>query len=420
MRLLDGPRVLVTDAHSTSALGVVRSLGAQRMRVTVAGEEGRFNLAAHSRYIARAITCAPAEERPLQFADRIGEELQANRYDLLIPVTDTSVTIISRQRERFDALTTVALPPEPALRAALDKGLTVKVAEENGVAVPRTWRFDSMAALEVAARDLSYPCVVKPRFSRCWDGVGKIVRGSVHYATSPEALLRVYRERPHAPDLFLVQELVTGTGTGVFVLADHGTPVALFAHKRLRESSPTGGRASLAESLPLDARLVEPATRILKALAWHGVAMVEFKDPGEPHPPVLMEVNGRFWGSLPLALAAGVDFPALLASLIFRGSASAPHTYAVGVRCRHLKGDLGHLAAVLKGRPKEWTGPFPGRLETIAAMTPWPGRWRPYNFRLSDPLPALLESWHVLAEDVAAVARLARRKASSRLAHQQS
>ncbi len=40
--------------------------------------------------------------------------------------------------------------------------------------------------------------------------------------------------------------------------------------------------------------------------------MVEFKADARTGTPYLMEINGRFWGSLQLAIDAGVDFPAIL------------------------------------------------------------------------------------------------------------
>jgi hypothetical protein len=113
-----------------------------------------------------------------------------------------------------------------------------------------------------------------------------------------------------------------------------------------------------------------------------------------------MEINGRFWGSLPLAIAAGVDFPGMLANLMLDRPIDPPREYKVGVRCRHLKGDLSYLVAALKGPPPNWTGAFPSRAAAIAAVIPWPGRWRPYNFRLDDPLPALCEAARYVVDEL--------------------
>lgn len=70
------------------------------------------------------------------------------------------------------------------------------------------------------------------------------------------------------------------------------------------------GPASLCRSI-WDDRLVEYGLRLLTALDWVGVAMVEFKRNSFGGYR-LMEVNPRFWGALPLVIAAGVDYPTLL------------------------------------------------------------------------------------------------------------
>jgi predicted ATP-grasp superfamily ATP-dependent carboligase len=397
-------RVLVTDAHTTSALAVVRSLGAVGMSVTSVGEAGRCNLANHSRYANRAITLPSAEDHPVAYAEELLRELERNACDVLIPTTDTSTTILRRYRSQFERLVRLAMPSNDALDAAQDKQITLDRARESGVPVPRTRIFGSVFEVEREAQELSYPCVVKPRFSRYWDGTGPMTRGTAHYAHCAQALRDMICGAGMPPDMFLVQEFVSGSGLGVFALMDRGNARVLFAHRRVREANPTGGRAALAESIALDERFVEPAVRLLKALEWTGVAMVEFKDQTAGS-PVLMEINGRFWGSLPLAVAAGVDFPLLLVQQILGLDMPVPTNYLVGVRCRHLQSDLSYLTAAMKGRPRYWSGTFPRRLEAIAAIAPLPGRWRSFNFRPTDPWPGIREAIDFLGREARSLSR---------------
>jgi hypothetical protein len=130
----------------------------------------------------------------------------------------------------------------------------------------------------------------------------------------------------------------------------------------------------------------DAALRILGALRWHGVAMVEFRvtPRGEP---VFLEVNGRFWNSLALAVVSGVDFPAMLAELAEHGDVTPQAPYRVGVRCRWLLGDARHLAAVLAGPPEGYTGVWPKPFATLLEfLRPVPGTHHD-NFQLTDPLP---------------------------------
>jgi hypothetical protein len=116
--------------------------------------------------------------------------------------------------------------------------------------------------------------------------------------------------------------------------------------------------------------------------------MIEFR-LREDNVPVFLEVNGRFWQSLPLACYAGADFPALLAHMAEFGDVDSPPSYKVGVKCRWLAGDFGHLMEVWKGRPPGFPGNFPRRLSTLLVeLTPKPGTFHD-NFVWMDPLPEL-------------------------------
>ena len=62
--------------------------------------------------------------------------------------------------------------------------------------------------------------------------------------------------------------------------------------------------------------------------------MVEFKKDTRDGQFKLMEINPKFWGSLDLAIAAGVDFPYLAARMAAEGDIDPVEDYRVGVRFR--------------------------------------------------------------------------------------
>ena len=116
--------------------------------------------------------------------------------------------------------------------------------------------------------------------------------------------------------------------------------------------------------------------------------MVEYRKPAGA-PAVFMEVNGRFWHSLPLACYAGVDFPALLVEMAEHGDVSPCGGYPSGIRCRWLLGDLRHLVEVWKGPPAGYPGSYPGKLRTLLqVLTPVQGTYHDL-FQCRDPLPEL-------------------------------
>ena len=126
--------------------------------------------------------------------------------------------------------------------------------------------------------------------------------------------------------------------------------------------------------------------------------MIEFRLRADKV-PVFLEINGRFWNSLPLAYYSGVDFPGLLTQMAEFGDADPPGPYRTGVRCRWLAGDFRHLVGVWKGRPVGFPGQFPLRLPTLLAeFTPRAGTFHD-NFMWRDPLPELGD-WIRLVQQV--------------------
>jgi protein-tyrosine-phosphatase len=121
----------------------------------------------------------------------------------------------------------------------------------------------------------------------------------------------------------------------VELLVTDGETLVAFQHERVHEP-PRGGGSSYRKSVPLSSELLDAARRLMAALRWTGVAMVEFRQDPRSGRWIFIEINGRFWGSLPLALAAGVDFPYHLYQLLVEGRRDFPSGYRVGLHARNL------------------------------------------------------------------------------------
>jgi predicted ATP-grasp superfamily ATP-dependent carboligase len=219
-----------------------------------------------------------------------------------------------------------------------------------------------------AAPALGWPVVLKPRFSRILRDGGGVERYAVSYAANDEALTEEMGLLERRCDV-LLQEYCIGEAHGVEVLAHEGRALAAFQHRRLREVPITGGASSFRVSVALNPLLFSYASRLLAALEWTGLAMVEFKvGSGGPR---LMELNGRIWGSLPLAVKSGIDFPAGLADVCFGNVPGPDHrpdtSYAVGVRSRNLDLEVVWIGSTLR-RARRYPGiPAPPRREAVAA-----------------------------------------------------
>src|SRR5262249_13953596 len=155
---------------------------------------------------------------------------------------------------------------------------------------------------------LGWPLIVRPVESVSSNGTGLRKRGVVR--VSDAAALSAIWQDVVGGGAALVQRPVSGSGEGIFVLRWRGATRAAFAHRRLREKPPSGGVSVLRESIAICEDQLRHVEALLDALDFEGIAMAEFKNDGRT--AWLIELNARLWGSLQLAIDAGIDFPRLL------------------------------------------------------------------------------------------------------------
>ena len=346
---LETQRVLVTDAGRGSAISIIRSLGRRGAYVVAADSDPR-SPGFYSRYTAGRVCYPSPRDRPRDVVSCLLAAARKHRATLIIPVTDDVILPLSCERDRFSEVCELALPDATALAAAMDKQATLGLARRQRVPVPRTAVVETVQEALVQAPLLGWPVVVKPHTSRSYHDGTSIEAFSVSYAeTLAEVEAQVRRLEGRAA--VLLQEYYRGEAHGIGLLMDRGRPLAAFQYRRIREVPVTGGPSSFRESVPLDPTLFDYAVRLLAALSWTGIAMVEFKigDDG----PRLMEINGRVWGSLPLAVKSGVDFPGRMVDLYVKGSpdgeARFDSAYRLGVRSRHLELEVAWIGSVLRG-----------------------------------------------------------------------
>jgi len=337
-------RVLVLDADMIPALTIVRSLHARGLQIDVASHE-EYPLAARSRYVGAHLRYPDPLARASAFVDWIADQIERGGYALIIPVTERSLTPLHHERGRIDERR-VAMAPAAGLAIALDKSRTLALAAALGIRVPRGCVADTPAAAVAFAATQGYPLVIKPTSSIGAPGQGRIQLQVTYARTDNELVARLAAVSRHGA--VLIQEFFPGTGVGIELIAEHGRLIFAFAHRRLHEVPLTGGASSLRLSIPIEPAMLDAARRLIAAMGWHGVAMVEFKQNPRTGEFCLMEVNGRFWGSLPLATAAGADFPAMLVELYLDGGIRPRPAARTGIYCRNLANDIYWLEAVLR------------------------------------------------------------------------
>jgi predicted ATP-grasp superfamily ATP-dependent carboligase len=382
-------RILILDGNENQAVACVRSLARAGHLVHVGAATG-WSKAGWSRFSAGSFQYPSPDDDAEAFVAAVVDQVRLVKDALVLPMTEQTTLPLSQHRSLVvEAGGHLVLPPHEVISNAFDKQYTGKLATSLGIPVPETRVLSDELSARTAAAELPYPVVLKAASSQEIASDGRVLKtGAPLYAKNENEFIEAFLALRARCSVILVQEFIMGTGIGYFALFNDGEMRSEFAHRRIRDVRPTGSGSCLRKSVAVDERVREAGLSLLRALKWHGPAMVEFrlKPDGTP---VFMEVNGRFWHSLALGVYAGADFPALLVRMFENGDIPVETNYQPNVRCRWLLGDVRHLIAVWRGAPKGYPVAFPGRLRTLfEVMRPVPGTFHD-NFNLSDPLPEL-------------------------------
>jgi protein-tyrosine-phosphatase/predicted ATP-grasp superfamily ATP-dependent carboligase len=229
--------------------------------------------------------------------------IERHGYDALIPTTDESLLAIAPFYRQLRQRLYPGCPAPDVVSRVLDKRLTLQAAEEVGIAVPREYRFSNLQDLELNGAELRFPVLAKPASK------ADEFNFDVRYFDTSARLRQAFLDQPSFGNKYLLQEFCPGHGVGVEILLWEGKIHAAFQHRRLKELPASGGVSVVAEAQAVDPRLLEDSVRLLGRLNWQGAAMVEYRHDPSTSRTVLMEVNGRYWGSLPLSVQCGVEFP---------------------------------------------------------------------------------------------------------------
>lgn len=436
-------RILVLDAHELAGLGAARSLGRAGHQVIAAfPDDAPYPATALSRYSSELRRGPHPWRRQLAYQGWLAGLLRRERFDAVLPISEASMVAAAALRASPEAPRGGPLwlmTDEAGLRVALSKHHATRAARELGVPVPRTaflaaatsateelWDWDQPArapgggappSLEqlsalLSQAGLRYPLLLKSDNHLAASGVYH--KGQTVQVTRPsEALAALAALHEHGAAV-IAQELIPGHGAGAFLLRQGDQTLLRFAHRRLHEIPYSGGVSSYRVSVHAPALLAH-AERLLGGLRYQGVAMVEFR-VGADGVPYFLEINGRLWGSLALALHAGVDFPLELLQAQRRAAAqvlplrraprrlpvlsqgaapqqaaAAAPRYPAGVRCRNVfPGEILHVfsilgAAELPPRRKAQA------LWTFLRLSLDPRVHHDYLWR-DDPLPAVLQA----------------------------
>jgi len=325
-------KILILDNHCNAALACIQSLGHAGHDIYIAGAQ-KPTLSQYSKY-SKTILQYPAPLKHSEaFVLAITQWQSKFEFDFILPVTDNTIYPLMTV-EDISLQKVLILPNDKSFNIAFNKEKTLLLAKSLNIPVPNNTYVTTDTFNKQNFKKL--PLFIKPIHSKGSSKNGTFNLQPILVKTQEKLNETVNQFLRHTP--VQIQQCVPGIGIGIEVLCENGRIIRAFAHQRIHEIPLTGGGSSYRKSIPMPEILYKHSEQLMHALKWHGVAMVEFKSEKDQH--WLMEINGRFWGSLPLALHAGIDFPSLLIKMLAGQNIAKEYNYNTNLYVRNISKDI--------------------------------------------------------------------------------
>lgn len=342
------PPCIVLGLETQIGLGIVRELG--RAGVPVIGvTHDPHAIGLSSRYISRKVIVAqPRSTELVQVIKALGDELGPC---CLITISEANLLWLTSQQHDFGNVHPV-VPSAEKLALVLDKHSTLQAAQVVGIDVPVTHEITSLEQAQALIKRIDFPVVFKwkdPNAAEKKLTAKSLPLLKAEYAYTSEQFLSIAMRYASVGEWPIVQTYCPGQGIGQFFYMHQGQAIRRFQHLRVAEWPPEGGFSSVCDSVPLEQHqaLQEKSIALLQHIGWEGVAMVEYRWDLATGQAVLMEINGRYWGSYPLAVHSLANFAVI--SYYIESGLDLPSLPDIkpGIRCRMMSTEVKRLVRIV-------------------------------------------------------------------------
>lgn len=365
-------RVLISGEELTGGLAAVRALRAGGYDPWVAQTRPN-SLAARSRSCKGVVETPDPAWDPTAFVEALVRASERFQMAAVLPGSEDALLALAARRDSFPAGVAVGCDDIDAVERALRKPVLHALAAQSGLRpLPSVLVRAREARLGTAG--VTYPAVLKPARTKTVAHTGKLEREPARLVRSADEFETAMSGS--AVDEWLLQPFVEGRLAASCGVAWNGDVVCM-SHQIAERIWPPGfGISAYAVTVPPDKEREDGVRRLIKAVGWSGIFQVQFLLDHET--AYVIDLNPRFYGSLALAVAAGLNLPTIWVNLLL-GRPTGELAYRVGTRYRAEANDFRALAEVARtnGWAKAARAGLPRRRTAHAV------------FSLRDPLPAL-------------------------------
>jgi predicted ATP-grasp superfamily ATP-dependent carboligase len=322
--------IITTDSDDHIGLAVVRSLGKNNIDFQVVSHT-KNTLAWHSRYCKNK----SVGRYDLDFFSKLSKD------DIILPMLEGTMLLLAKNKSKMQCQ--LGFSDYETLQIAGNKSLLIQHAIEHNIPCPKTFFITKPEDIHACVPDIDFPTILKPSVGAGGKGIQSV--------DSPDQLPAIAKKFLKDHGHFLLQERIPYTTKytiGALCNSEYELR-RVCVIKELKDYPVATGQACYVETVN-EPGLVKMVEKLLKSLNFTGIADIDLVIDSRDNRPKLMEINPRFWGSMQVAINAGMDFPYLLNTMLIEGDIEKSFSYKTGVRCRYVfYNDLIRLITIMKG-----------------------------------------------------------------------
>lgn len=359
--------VLIFEGRARQSLPLAKAFKQLGCDVTTLCES-KLDVTYVSRYVDHKIigVCKNTDEKGTAY--QILSMVMTGKYDLVVPTTDFSAMVLSKNRKIYEPYCKVASNDWNVYKIAADKNQTMKLCNDLGLPCPVTM-FGIDNVNKVLESGIPFPIVVKPKI-----GYGAI---GFKRVDSKDALVELFKGASvDEIQNYVFQEYIPQTDLqyecAMFVDNYNEVKTALVFSKN--RWFPVEGGSSTLNITVYRPDIIKSCTQLLKAINWRGSADIDLIQDPRDGKAKIMEINPRVSGSVKIAFMAGTDLARQMQELACGKVVTDYSTYEEGWRLRCFQTDL------------LWLLKSPNRFKAKPSWFSWK-KTKEQVFSWSDPLP---------------------------------
>jgi hypothetical protein len=339
------------------------------------------------------IEVSAPEDDPQQAVSDLNSFYKSSGAAAVMPLNDKALWMCDQLAA--DRAIKVAGPTADRAAFSLDKRMQIHAASAAGFNVPKTIVLQSVADCDHVT---VFPVVVKPALAVAEAGKSLLKKERLHFCANRDEFDKALSSWNQAQPL-LAQAVLQGIGEGLFGFAAENDIYCWSAHRRVRMMNPKGSGSSACRAVPVSNHPVKQAEDMLRGAGWRGPFMIELLRD-EAGKLWFVEMNGRPWGSMALALQMGFDYPVWAVQQVLNPAFTPPPpAMRTFVTCRHLGRELIHILQVVRGPSSAAIPNWPSIPQTLFNVLRISKDDRWYNWRSYNKTLFVMDTYNTLMNE---------------------